>query len=173
MGAEPATWELLIGDFADRVGDACPPGTVDRVVLDLLAPWENIEAAATVLRPGGVFCAYVATTTQLSRLAEALRLDRRWAEPTAFETLVRGWHLEGLSVRPDHRMQAHTGFLLIVRRLADGVTPLLRKRRPAPGAYGEDYEPQDDYGEWTAEDIGERPVTERKVRRVIRQLGGK
>lgn len=168
FGTEPAGWELMLGDFADVIGQACPPGTVDRVILDLLAPWENIAAAATALIPGGVLCAYVATTTQLSRLAETLKADGRWAEPSAFETLVRGWHLEGLSVRPDHRMQAHTGFLLIVRRLADGVTPPRRKTRPAPGAYGEDFEPHDEAEDWSAEDLGERLVSDRKVRKIIR-----
>jgi len=170
FGAEPASWQLQVGDFADVIGQVCAPGTVDRVILDLLAPWENIAAAATALTPGGVFCAYVATTTQLSRLAEALRADGRWAEPSAFETLVRGWHLEGLSVRPDHRMQAHTGFLLIVRRLADGVTAPMRKRRPAPGAYGEDYQPHDDLDDWSPEELGERPVSDKKVRKILRGL---
>lgn len=168
FGSEPDSWELLVGDFADVVGEVCPPGSVDRVILDMLAPWENIAAAALALAAGGVFCAYVATTTQLSRLAEALRADGRWAEPSAFETLVRGWHLEGLSVRPDHRMQAHTGFLLIVRRLADGVTPPMRKRRPAPGAYGDDFAAGDDLADWTAEELGERPVSDKKIRKILR-----
>ncbi len=93
---------------------------VDRVVLDMLAPWENVDAVAHALAPGGVLTCYVATTTQLSRLAEDLRADGRFIEPTAWESMVRTWHLEGLAVRPDHRMIAHTGFLLTTRRMADG-----------------------------------------------------
>jgi len=63
-----------------------------------------------------------------------------WTEPEASETLVRTWHLEGLSVRPDHRMQGHTGFLVMTRKLADGTVLPARRTRPAKGAYGEDYE---------------------------------
>src|SRR5690606_8899187 len=107
---------------------------------------------ATALVPGGVLTCYVATTTQLSRLAEDVRADGRFTEPEAWESMVRGWHLEGLAVRPQHRMIGHTGFLLTTRRLADGVTPPERKRRPAKGSY-----PAPDAA-WTPEDLGEAPV---------------
>ncbi|GMA37417.1 transposase [Demequina litorisediminis] len=155
-GPHPA-WDLRIGDFADRVGEI---GEVDRIVLDMLAPWENLDAAADALAPGGVLLAYVATTTQLSRLAEALKDHGGYTEPQAWESMVRTWHLEGLAVRPDHRMIGHTGFLLTTRRMAPGVDAPLRKRRPAKGAYGED--------EWSAEDLGERAVSDKKIRRVRR-----
>ena len=135
FGEVPPTWQLHTGAFADVAVQIAEPGSVDRVVLDMLAPWENVAAAAQVLRPGGVFCAYVATTTQMSRLAEDLRASQHFTEPSAFETMVRTWHLEGLAVRPDHRMVGHTGFLLIARRMADGVLPPQRKRRPAKGSY--------------------------------------
>lgn len=108
----------------------------DRVVLDMLAPWECIDIAARALRPGGVFLAYVATTTQLSATAEALKEDGRFTEPESSETLVRGWHHEGLAVRPQQRMIGHTGFLIQSRRMAPGVEVLARRRRPAKGAYG-------------------------------------
>jgi tRNA (adenine57-N1/adenine58-N1)-methyltransferase len=157
---------LTVGDLAD-VLVALPPGTVDRVVLDMLAPWENLAAAAHALAPGGVLTAYVATTTQLSRLAETVRTDGRYTEPSAWESMVRGWHLEGLAVRPDHRMVAHTGFLLTTRRLADGVTAPVRRRRPAKGAYPVDGLPD---GDWSADDLGEQPVADKKVRRVLRNL---
>ncbi|GIG54458.1 tRNA (adenine-N1)-methyltransferase [Demequina activiva] len=159
-GPHPA-WRLEIGDFADRVAEVAEPGTVDRIVLDMLAPWENLDAAAAALAPGGVFLAYVATTTQLSRLAEDLREHGGFTEPQAWESMVRTWHLEGLSVRPDHRMIGHTGFLLTTRRMAPGVDAPVRKRRPAKGAYPTD-------GEWTPEDLGERAVSDKKVRRVRR-----
>jgi len=98
-----------------------------------------VETATRLVVPGGIVCAYVATTTQLSRLTETLRTDGGFTEPVASELLIRTWHVEGLAVRPDHRMVGHTGFLLHSRRLAPGVSVLRRQRRPAPGAYGVDY----------------------------------
>jgi tRNA (adenine57-N1/adenine58-N1)-methyltransferase len=110
-------------------------GTFDRVILDMLAPWDNVAGAARALVPGGLICCYVATTTQLSRVVEELRAHGGFFEPAAWETLNRGWHVDGLAVRPDHRMIAHTGFLVTARRLADGVTAPPRRRRPAKGAH--------------------------------------
>jgi tRNA (adenine57-N1/adenine58-N1)-methyltransferase len=115
------------------LGDAS--STFDRVILDMLAPWENIADAARALIPGGLICCYVATTTQLSRVVEELRAHGGFFEPAPWETLNRGWHVDGLAVRPDHRMIAHTGFLVTARRLADGVTAPARRRRPAKGAH--------------------------------------
>jgi tRNA (adenine57-N1/adenine58-N1)-methyltransferase len=99
----------------------------------MLAPWECVDAVARVLRPGGVICCYVATTTQLSTVVEKLREHGGFTEPASSETLVRTWHVEGLAVRPDHRMIGHTGFLVTSRRLAPGVTAPPRRRRPAKG----------------------------------------
>jgi tRNA (adenine57-N1/adenine58-N1)-methyltransferase catalytic subunit len=127
-GPHPA-WELVVGDL-DPAGLA----GVDRVVLDMLSPWEHVQAAATMLEPGGVLCCYVATTTQLARTVTAVREQGNFAEPAASETLQRGWHVDGLAVRPEHRMVGHTGFLITARRLADGVTPPPRRRRPSRGA---------------------------------------
>jgi tRNA (adenine57-N1/adenine58-N1)-methyltransferase len=135
FGEQPASWTLTVADFAE-VRLASP---VDAVILDMLAPWECVGTAAAGLAPGGVIVGYVATTTQLSRLVETLRSTGEWTEPRAEETLMRTWHLEGLAVRPDHRMNGHTGFLVTARRLAPGTLLPPRKRRPAPGAYGEDY----------------------------------
>ena len=134
FGGEHPAWELRVGDLAEAEISA-----VDRIVLDMLAPWECVELSADALVPGGVFCAYVATTTQLSRTVETLRVHGGFTEPRAWESLVRDWHVEGLAVRPSHRMQGHTAFLVTARRLAPGVTAPARKRRPAPGAYGDDY----------------------------------
>jgi tRNA (adenine57-N1/adenine58-N1)-methyltransferase len=125
---------------APAAPEAVPPElepTFDRVVLDMLAPWENVDRAARALIPGGLICCYVATTTQLSRVTEELRAHGGFFEPAAWETLNRGWHVDGLAVRPDHRMIAHTGFLVTARRLADGVTAPSRRRRPAKGAHPE------------------------------------
>jgi tRNA (adenine57-N1/adenine58-N1)-methyltransferase len=112
------------------------PGTqeFDRIVLDMLAPWEHVAGAASWLVPGGLICCYVATTTQLSRVVEALRGHGGFVEPAAWESMHRGWHVEGLAVRPEHRMVGHTGFLVTARRLAPGVTAPPRRRRPAKGA---------------------------------------
>lgn len=127
-GPHPA-WRLHVGDVAEVTETG-----FDRVILDLLAPWEVLGRVAEVLEPGGVFVGYVATTPQLSELVEALRAHGGFTEPRAWETLVRDWHAEGLAVRPDHRMVAHTAFLVSARRLAPGVTAPPRRRKPSKGA---------------------------------------
>ena len=128
-------WKLTVGDLVETLDD----DAVDRVVLDMLAPWECIDRLADVIVPGGVLCAYVATTTQLSRVVEVLRTHTGFTEPQANETILRGWHVEGLAVRPEHRMIGHTGFLVTSRRLAPGVVAPMRRRRPAKGSYGDDW----------------------------------
>ena len=132
FGGRPANWSLAIGSVQEQEFDH----EFDRVILDMLAPWECVDMAAKVLRPGGVFMAYVATTTQLSATAEALKEDGHFTEPESFESMVRGWHHEGLAVRPQQRMIGHTGFLIFSRRMAPGVEVLARRRRPAKGSYG-------------------------------------
>ena len=132
FGGRPANWSLAIGSVQEQEFDH----DFDRVILDMLAPWECVEMASKVLRPGGVFMAYVATTTQLSATAEALKDDGHFTEPESFESMVRGWHHEGLAVRPQQRMIGHTGFLIFSRRMAPGVEVLARRRRPAKGSYG-------------------------------------
>jgi tRNA (adenine57-N1/adenine58-N1)-methyltransferase len=132
FGGAPDNWSLDIGSVQEKTFEE----DFDRVILDMLAPWECIEMAAKVLRPGGVFMAYVATTTQLSATAEALKDDGHFTEPESFESMVRGWHHEGLAVRPQQRMIGHTGFLIFARRMAPGVEVLARRRRPAKGSYG-------------------------------------
>lgn len=127
----PAWWDLRVGD----VREVAPDSSFDAMVLDMLDPWECLSLASARVRPGGVLVVYVATTTQLSRTAEDLRSTGQWTEPRAEESLVRTWHLEGLAVRPDHRMIGHTGFLLVSRRLAPGTVLPPRRTRPAKGAY--------------------------------------
>ncbi|CAN5284551.1 tRNA (adenine-N1)-methyltransferase [soil metagenome] len=128
-GHPPANWELRLGEFVDNDVTG-----VDRVVLDMLDPWAVLDTAASALRPGGVLVGYVATVTQLSRLVEGLREQGGFTEPASWETLVRPWHVVGLAVRPEHRMVAHTAFLVTARRLADGVVAPMRQRRPAKSA---------------------------------------
>ena len=139
FGGEHPAWQLTVGDLVEALPDHDRPGSVDRVVLDMLAPWECVDAVAEVLVPGGIVVAYVATTTQLGRTVETLRAHGEFTEPQPWETLVREWHVEGLAVRPSHRMNGHTGFLVTARRMAPGNPAPRKKRRPAPGAYGEDY----------------------------------
>jgi tRNA (adenine57-N1/adenine58-N1)-methyltransferase len=126
FGEPPARWSLRLGDLAEHPADE----VADRVVLDMLEPWAVLPAVAAALRPGGVLIGYVATTTQLSTFVEALRAPGVWTEPHAWETLLRPWHAVGLAVRPEHRMVAHTAFLVTARRLAEGVVAPARQRRP-------------------------------------------
>lgn len=132
FGAKPTNWNLTIGALQDQTYEA----DFDRVFLDMLAPWECLDVASKALVPGGVFMAYVATTTQLSKIAEAIKESGNFTEPESSETIVRGWHHEGLAVRPQHRMIGHTGFLIFARRMAPGVPVLQRRRRPSKGSYG-------------------------------------
>lgn len=186
FGADHPAWEVTVGDLAAELASAEPEGSVDRVVLDMLAPWDCLDAVARALAPGGVLICYVATATQLSRVAEGMRDHGGFTEPEAWESLVRGWHLEGLAVRPQHRMHGHTGFLITTRRLAPGVIPPLRKRRPAKGAYGDGtdpgapgkpvppaeagHPPAPAEREWLPEELGERVPSEKRVRRMRRSV---
>jgi tRNA (adenine57-N1/adenine58-N1)-methyltransferase len=137
FGGPPATWDLRVGDVVELPHEG-PESAVDRVVLDMLSPWEVLDPVSAALRPGGVLVGYVATVTQLSRLVEALREHGTFTEPAAWESLVRPWHVVGLAVRPEHRMVGHTAFLVSARRLADGVAPPPRQRRPAKAAVDTD-----------------------------------
>ena len=128
----PTNWKLTVGALEEQKLES----DYDRVILDMLAPWECVETAAHALVPGGVFLSYVATTTQLSKIAEAIKDNGNFTEPESSETIVRGWHHEGLAVRPQHRIIGHTGFLIFARRMAPGVAVLQRRRRPSKGSYG-------------------------------------
>jgi tRNA (adenine57-N1/adenine58-N1)-methyltransferase catalytic subunit len=125
FGGLPDNWVLVIGDITEYAGPE-----VDRVVLDMLAPWEVLPKVAEALVAGGVLIAYVATVTQLSRVVEALREQQCWTEPRAWETMQRGWHVVGLAVRPQQSMRGHTAFLISARKLAPGaVAPMPVRRR--------------------------------------------
>jgi tRNA (adenine57-N1/adenine58-N1)-methyltransferase len=127
FGERPGNWSITVDDVKNHEGE------VDRVILDMLSPWEVLPTIAKNLIPGGVLVVYVATTTQLSVVTEALREMTCFTEPHAWETLVRPWHVVGLAVRPEHRMIGHTAFLLTTRKLADGVTAPRPQRRPSKG----------------------------------------
>jgi tRNA (adenine57-N1/adenine58-N1)-methyltransferase len=163
LGSEPQNWSVTVGDLQEELPGAVEPGSVDRVVLDMLAPWETFDIVADALAPGGVVLCYIATVTQLSRVAEAIRATGLFTEPDSSETMIRGWHVEGLAVRPDHRMVAHTGFLLTARRLAPGaVLPALKRRASKTEFSDEDVEL------WTPGALGERETSDKKLRKTAR-----
>ena len=164
FGERPAHWSVVEGDLAEALPGAVEPGSVDRVVLDMLAPWEVLQPVADALAPGGVVICYVATATQLSRVAEFLRGLGCFTEPEASETMVRGWHVDGLAVRPDHRMVAHTGFLITARRLAPGVVPPEVKRRASKKSYTDE-----DLEIWTPGAVGDRDITDKNLRKRVRE----
>ena len=163
FGEEPASWDVVVGDLVEALPQQIAQGAADRVVLDMLAPWECIDAVADALTPGGVVLCYVATATQLSRVAEYIRGTGLFTDPEASETMVRGWHVEGLAVRPDHRMVAHTGFLITARRLAPGAVPPEVKRRASKTSYGDD-----DVELWTPGAVGDRQITDKNLRKRAR-----
>lgn len=112
LGGKPENLELRLGD----VFDGPEPGEeFDRLVLDLPEPWHALGAAAAALVPGGIACCYLPTVPQVAQTVEALRAGG-FGEVQTMEGLVRTWNVDGPSVRPDHRMVAHTGFLVFARK---------------------------------------------------------
>jgi tRNA (adenine57-N1/adenine58-N1)-methyltransferase len=164
LGATPGNWTVTVGGLVESLPGTATPGTVDRVVLDMLAPWECVDVVADALAPGGVLICYIATVTQLSRVAEAIRGTGAFTDPESSETLVRTWHVEGLAVRPDHRMIGHTGFLMTARRLAPGAVLPALKRRASKSEYSDD-----DVEVWTPGALGERTASDKKLRRTARE----
>lgn len=162
FGYRPQNWTVTIGDLQEQLPIVVPSGTADRVVLDMLAPWECVQQAADALTPGGIFIGYVATVTQLSRLTEELRDSGVFNEPQAFESMTRDWHLQGLAVRPEHRMIGHTGFLVTARKLADGtVLPQFKKSNKPEFS-------DEDLSVWNPEHLGQRRISDKKVRKTMR-----
>jgi tRNA (adenine57-N1/adenine58-N1)-methyltransferase len=164
LGSKPANWTITVGDLAEALPASVEAGSVDRVILDMLAPWECVRVAADALTPGGVLLCYIATVTQLSRVAEAIRGTGLFTDPESSENMVRTWHVEGLAVRPDHRMIGHTGFLLHARRLAPGSTLPEVARRASKSDYSDD-----DVEVWTPGALGDRTASDKSLRRSIRE----
>ncbi|MDT3767586.1 tRNA (adenine-N1)-methyltransferase [Gleimia hominis] len=166
-GRHPA-WTVTIGDF-EQVALSEPAGSIDRIVLDMLTPWECLDATEHALAVGGVLCVYVTTVTQLSRLVEDLNRYGSFTPPKVWENLSRGWHVDGLSVRPEHRMVGHTGFLLTTRKLATGKLNPPNPKRPSPAMEGR-------AGQWNdAQNWEEYPQIQeerapKRVRRQAREL---
>lgn len=164
LGETPTNWSITVGDLQEALPEVAQAGTVDRVVLDMLAPWECLDVVADALTPGGVLICYIATVTQLSRVAEAIRATGAFTDPEPSETMIRTWHVEGLAVRPDHRMIGHTGFLLVARRLAPGAVLPALKRRASKSDYTDE-----DVEAWTPGALGERQASDKSLRRAARE----
>jgi len=111
---EVANLTVRLGPVEDGIADE---GPVDRVLFDLPEPWKLTRLVAGALRPGGIFLSYLPTIIQSHQLSETLQRESHWALVETFETLLRPWNIEGQSVRPFHRMVAHTGFITVARRV--------------------------------------------------------
>lgn len=114
-GHKPENLELRVGDVFSDVDDDV---VADRMVLDLPEPWHAVGATTNNLRPGGILCCYLPTVPQVSQLVETMRRGG-FGRIETMESLVRTWNVDGQSVRPDHRMVAHTGFIVTGRKLAE------------------------------------------------------
>jgi tRNA (adenine57-N1/adenine58-N1)-methyltransferase len=114
FGKVPAWLDLRDGDVREVAGTG---ETFQRVLLDLPEPWAVLDEVGAVLGPGGILCTYLPTTGQVQEAVAAMR-DARFAEVETFEVLLRTWHVAPRSVRPDHRMVAHTGFITVGRKTA-------------------------------------------------------
>lgn len=114
-----ARYQVEVRDCYDGIDEQ----GLDRIVLDLPEPWHVVQHATTALRTGGILLAYLPTITQAAELRRVLA-DNGFRLAETMEVLHRSWHIEGMSVRPDHRMVAHTGFLTAARYLPDSVAPL-------------------------------------------------
>ena len=108
-------WSLKIGDLFEGFEET----GVDRMFLDVAEPGRALAGAAAALRPGGVLVCYVPTALQLKDTVDALNESPHFAEIESFETLLRHWQVKGLSVRPLHRMVAHSAFIIVSRRIAN------------------------------------------------------
>ncbi len=115
LGEVPPNLELKQGDVYAGVEET----GMDRVLLDLAEPWQAVATARAALRPGGILFAHCPNVSQVQRFFDCLREVRGFGLMEAFELLQRGWTVRGRSMRPSHRMVAHTGFLCFARRLAE------------------------------------------------------
>jgi tRNA (adenine57-N1/adenine58-N1)-methyltransferase catalytic subunit len=131
-GVLPSNWELREQDVVEGLAGL----RAHRLVLDLLEPWTVVPGAAGALPPGAILIAYTPTVTQVMRLDETLWADGRFTDVRTTETLVRPWDVDGLAVRPAHRMVAHTAFLTTARRVPsrDEGGPPPPRRKPDTGA---------------------------------------
>jgi tRNA (adenine57-N1/adenine58-N1)-methyltransferase catalytic subunit len=115
LGELPANLTLKLGDIYQGVEER----DMDRVLLDVPEPWQAIPGVRGALRPGGIVFAHCPNVSQVQRFFDGLREARGFGMLEVFELLQRGWTVRGRSLRPSHRMVAHTGFLCFARRIAD------------------------------------------------------
>lgn len=163
---EAPNWNITLGAFQERAVKIIGKSKADRVVLDMLAPWDCVAEVSEVLKPGGLVIIYVATVTQLSRTSETIRSHGGFTAVSAWESMVRPWHLDGLAVRPEHRMIGHTGFLMTARRLAPNtVLPQFKQRRASKTEHT-----AEDMAVWLPQAMGERAVSEKKLRKTVRKV---
>lgn len=164
LSGDTSNWDLRLGDLSEGLHEHVEDQSVDRMVLDMLLPWEHLPEISRVLAPGGVLTCYITTVTQLARLVQDLRNFGGFTSLRSWESMVRPWHVDGLAVRPDHRMIAHTGFIFTARRLAEGVTSIRHSEQPVGELDLRD-------ALWEDESLAyetPRPISERKLRRVLR-----
>ena len=135
MGAVP---QLTLAPHNAYAGITLPEGQpcFDRVILDLAEPWQVLPHAVPVLRSGGIFLSYVPTVPQVVRTVEALEQAGIFGHIQTFESLLRTWNIQGRSVRPDHRMVAHSGFITVARKVAVPFFEHIRKKDATEGREG-------------------------------------
>lgn len=141
FGPSP-NWTLRLRDLYEGFDET----GVDRLFLDLPEPGRALTVAARALRPGGVFVCYVPTAIQLKDICEELQRSPAFSQVEAFETMLRHWQVKGMSVRPVHRMVAHSAFVVVARRLSDTVAaigPITDFADRTDGGTGPDDEPDD------------------------------
>ncbi len=123
---ETPNWTLRVGDAFAGLAER----GADRMVIDLAEPWRLLDEVTAALRPGGVVTSFIPTALQVKQVVDALRAHGGFGAVETLETLTRFWHVSERSLRPTHRMVAHTGFLVFARRLAS--TGIRRGARPGP-----------------------------------------
>lgn len=169
FGSMPTNWQVIVGDF-DSQAAKLEAHSFDRIVLDMLDPWNRVEEAWRVIAPGGILVAYVTTTTQLSRLVEALQQSGHFTVPDVSETLERSWKVDGLAVRPDHQMIGHTGFIVVTRAMAEGFTALSKRNRPTKNTSDDIDQLSDEEKQERLDELELRDISDRKLRKVLRDL---
>jgi len=142
-------WELKLRDLYQGFDET----GVDRIFVDLPEPGRALDIVARALRPGGVFVSYVPTALQLKEVVESLQQHPLFAEIESFETLLRNWHVKGMSVRPVHRMVAHSAFIIVARRLANEPEAVPWESTHAESATAEDAAVTEDQPDDSIEEI--------------------
>ena len=124
LGATP-NWTVAQADAYQGL----PVREVDRILIDLPEPWQVVPHAREVLRPGGVLVGYLPTVLQVKALVDDLHADPRFACVEVMENMLRFWHVKDRSMRPEHRMVAHTGFIVVARRVTEAATVQVKSEK--------------------------------------------